>query len=106
MHPRSNIWHLLDYVIVRQSDRSDVQITRVMRGAELSTDHRLVVSRMALAIRPPIRKRTGKKKVCVYKLQNAEIRTLYQNEMEEAIGRANFGNMFDQLGSKQSWSNF
>ncbi|XP_058625097.1 uncharacterized protein LOC131536285 [Onychostoma macrolepis] len=38
-HPRSKHWHLLDYVIVRQKDRQDVLITRVMRGAECWTDH-------------------------------------------------------------------
>ena len=34
MHPRSKKCHLLDYVIVKQSDIQDVLITRVMRGAD------------------------------------------------------------------------
>ena len=42
IHPRSKHWHLLDYVLVKAVDLQDVQITRVMRGAECWTDHRLV----------------------------------------------------------------
>lgn len=34
MHPRSKRWHLLDYVITRQSDLKDVKLTRAMRGAD------------------------------------------------------------------------
>ena len=86
MHPRSKNWHLLDYVIVRQRDRRDVHITRAMRGAELSTDHRLVISKMALVVRPPIRKRSGVKKLCVNKLQNENTRTQYQESLRESLG--------------------
>ena len=32
MHPRSKIWHLMDHIMVKQRDFSDVKITRVMRG--------------------------------------------------------------------------
>ena len=41
-HPRSGHMHLIDYVIVRQQDRRDIRITRVMRGAECGTDHKLL----------------------------------------------------------------
>jgi len=65
MHPRSKHWHLLDYVIVRRSDRRDVQLTRAMRGAECWTDHRLVRASNELNIRLPIRKRQPKKRLHV-----------------------------------------
>lgn len=51
-HPRSKHWHLLDYVIVRQTDRRDVLTTRVMRGAECWTDHRMVRSKLRMIIQP------------------------------------------------------
>lgn len=51
-HPRSKHWHLLDYVIVRQKDRQDVLITRVMRGAECWTDHLMVRSKLLMSIQP------------------------------------------------------
>ena len=40
MHPRSRHWHFLDYVLVRQTDRKDVLLTKGMRGAECWTDHK------------------------------------------------------------------
>ena len=55
MHPRSGHWHLIDYVIVRQRDIQDVRITRVMRGADCWSDHRLVRSRVSLSIHRPKR---------------------------------------------------
>lgn len=55
MHPRSRTWHMLDYIIVRQRDMRDVCITRVMRGADCWTDHRLVRSFMYLKLRSLIR---------------------------------------------------
>ena len=39
MHPRSKHWHLLDYIIVRQRDKSDVLDTRAMRCADCGTGH-------------------------------------------------------------------
>ena len=41
MLPRSQHWHLIDYIIVRQRDRPLVKVTRAMRGAEVFPDHRL-----------------------------------------------------------------
>ena len=48
MHPRSKHWHLIDYVIVRRTDRQDVKVTKTMCGADCWTDHRLVVSKLNL----------------------------------------------------------
>ena len=69
MHPRSKHWHLIDYVIVRRTDRQDpkpkqdipdvivivprtdrqdVRVTKTMCGADCWTDHRLVVSKLNL----------------------------------------------------------
>ena len=61
MHPRSKMWHLLDYVIVRRNDIKDVKLTRAMRGADGWTDHRLVRSILHLKIRPPTRRQAPKK---------------------------------------------
>ena len=58
-HPRSGHWHLLDYVITRQSDRQDVSICRVMRGSDCWTDHRLIRAIIRMQIRPVTRKKSG-----------------------------------------------
>ena len=60
MHPRSKHWHMIDYIIVRQRDRQDVRVTKTMCGADCWTDHRLLISKMNLQIKPPKRPQ-GKK---------------------------------------------
>ena len=51
MHPRSKHWQLIDYVIVRKTDRQcGVRVTKTMCGADRWTDHRLVVSKLKLGI--------------------------------------------------------
>jgi len=76
-HPRSNHWHTLDYILVRQRDRADVCITRAMRGAECWTDHRLLRSTMKIRIRPPVRKGAPSKKLNCSKLNQQTARTDY-----------------------------
>ena len=87
MHPRSKHWHLIDYVIVRQKDRSDVRVTRAMCGAECWTDHRLVVSKLNLKIQPK-RRRQGtksKKKLNVQSLANANSRESLASELNSVL---------------------
>lgn len=51
-HPRSKHWHMIDYVIVKSQDRSDVLLTRAMTGADdCWTDHRLIRSKMNIKLR-------------------------------------------------------
>jgi hypothetical protein len=57
MQPRANHWHLLDYILVRQRDLKDIHITHVMRWAECWTDHRMVLTKMCISIRPRTRQR-------------------------------------------------
>ena len=52
MHPRSKHWHLIDYVITRKKDATDVRLTKSMYGAECWTDHRLLVAKLTLRIQP------------------------------------------------------
>jgi len=65
MHPLSKHWHLLDYVLVKAVDLQDIQITRVMRGAECWTDHRLVRSSLRIRIRLPTRKQKPQRRLNV-----------------------------------------
>ena len=72
MHPRSKHWHLIDYVITRKKDASDVRVTKSMCGAECWTDHRLLVSKLTLRIQPQ-RRPQGKK--LIKKLNVTQLRT-------------------------------
>ncbi len=51
MHPRSKHWHLLDYVITRKSDLRDILDTRAMRGADCSTDHIMLRTKVTFSIK-------------------------------------------------------
>ena len=72
MHPRSKHWHLIDYILVRQEDRSDVRVTKSMCGADCWTDHRLLVSKLNLTVQPQKRPQGQKlpKKLNVAKLHD------------------------------------
>jgi len=41
-HPRLKHWHVLDYIITRQRDISEVHVTQAMRGTGCWSDHRLL----------------------------------------------------------------
>ncbi|CAI9725047.1 Hypothetical predicted protein [Octopus vulgaris] len=50
MHPRSKQWHLIDYIITRQRDSSDVLITRAMPGAKCWTEHKMIRAKLNISI--------------------------------------------------------
>ena len=85
MHPRSKHWHLIDYVIVRQSDLNEVQIIRAMRGAECSTDHRLISSPLRLTVRPPARRQKPRHKLNVHAAYNQDIREELRNAIAQSL---------------------
>ena len=87
-HPRSRHWHLLDYVIVRRSDRDQVHSTRVMRGANCWTDHRLVRSKLSLKIRPQHRRTPPRKKLDIKALSNPELTELLRRNLAENLSNS------------------
>ena len=77
-HPRSGHWHMLDYIITRKTHISDVRITRVMRGAECWTDHRLVRAHFRFQIRPPTQRQAPRRKLNCGALKDPETRNSYR----------------------------
>ena len=86
MHPRSKHWHLIDYVIVRKRDLKFVKKTSAIRGAECSTDHRLIASDIMWKIRPK-RRQAGvtKRKLNCEALQDPILRQEFQVKVGEAL---------------------
>lgn len=86
-HARSGHWHLIDYVLTKQKDLSDVHITRVMRGADCWTDHRLLISIVDLKFKKPSRNNapTISKKFNVSKLKNGKTVTALRNSIETQL---------------------
>ena len=60
---------------MRHKDIKDVHITRAMRGADCWTDHRMIISKLRVAVRPPVRlRKAGKKRLDCARLEEAEAR--------------------------------
>ena len=85
MHPRSQQWHLLDYVIVRSSQVGEVRVTRAMRGAECWTDHRLIISKIHATIRPPNRKNRRRKRIDCAMLKDPTKRLEFEAKTRVAV---------------------
>lgn len=82
MHPRSKQCHLLDYIIVRRKDIKDMHITRAMRCADCWTDHRIIISKLRVAVHPPVRlQKAGKKRLDCARLEETEA----QNSLRSSI---------------------
>ena len=86
MHPRSKLWHLLDYVIVRQRDRHAVLITRAMRGAVGYTDHNMIRTKLKMEIKPKARLTARAAKLNTGKLKFDEVVA----ELRDAFGSLPF----------------
>ena len=103
MHPRSKHWHLIDYIIVRRKDRQDVKVTKAMCGADCWTDHRLIISKMKLTIKP-VRRPQGKaplKRINVAKLGNSITTNALVDKLSETLETFEIQNE-----AEQDWSTF
>ena len=80
MHPRSRQRHMIDYIVTRCRDKTDIPSTRAMRGANCWTDHQMLRSKVAFRIREK-HNRQGTKKPT--KLNTAKLRTTSHRESFE-----------------------
>ncbi|XP_046846748.1 uncharacterized protein LOC124440399 [Xenia sp. Carnegie-2017] len=103
MHPRSKHWHLIDYINVRKKDRQDVRITKAMCGAECWTDHRLIISKMNIRIKPKRRPQgcMTKKRINVAKLKNHQTNAALSTDLESQIANFNPGGNVEE-----DWESF
>ncbi|CAH8456273.1 unnamed protein product [Dicrocoelium dendriticum] len=87
-HPRSGHAHLLDYVIVRQRDMREVRITRVMRGAECGTDHKLVRTKFYINVYKSsyFPANSNRRKYNVRALMSAEKRQALEDAIRTRLG--------------------
>jgi hypothetical protein len=96
---------MLDYIITRRSDRDDVQVTRAMCGAECWIDHRLVISRLNVHIRPkrrPQRKKTPPKRLDTAKLKKDEAVRSLVSDLNDRLVNLIFGN----TSIEEEWASF
>ena len=104
MHPRSKHWHLIDYIIVRQADRQDVKVTRVIPLAECWTDHRLVISKLTFTIKAKRRPQGKKlpKRINVSKLNVPANADQLASKMTDKLTTLEFG----RTNPDDEWSSF
>ena len=72
MHPRSNHWHLLEYVFVRQWDLKDVLHTREMPITECRIVHRLLICNLKLQFKPRQKKKGNSMKKLNVGIENVK----------------------------------
>jgi len=85
-HPRSGHWHLIDYIIVRQRDVSDVCLTRSFRGPTCWSDHCLIRSKLSIHI--PVKHRHTRKslkRLNTKALCGTDTQAMLQVELSEAL---------------------
>ena len=64
---------------------NEMQITRAMRGAECSTDHRIIRSTIRLTVRPPARGQKPRQKLNVHAAHNQNIREELRNAIAQSL---------------------
>ena len=102
MHPRSKHWHQIDHIICRQADAQDFRITIVMRGAECSTDHALLRSKVNILMKKKKRPQGKKppKKLNVEKTKSPDVGAQLQEKL--ATGLKNLE--FRQGATENNWA--
>lgn len=104
MHPRSKHWHQIDFIICKQRDLQDFNITRTMRGAECYTDHLLLRSKVKLHIKRK-RRPQGKKpptKLDVRQTKDPERVEALQNELSCRLRKLDF----ESGKTEENWAQF
>ena len=87
-HPRSGHWHLIDFIIVRQSDLRDVYLTHAVEATDSCwTDHRMIVSNINFNIQPKQRNTQRRKpgKYNIRYLNQPEIRAKFQSNLAAGL---------------------
>lgn len=104
-HPRSKQWHLIDYVIVRARDRSDVNITRAMINSDSCwTDHRLIRSTMSIKLRKTrrVQKKQTKRKLNLDNLSDFTIQQQFQVSLGNSLQQEYPDNIEEHWGLLKS----
>ena len=80
-HPRSQRWHMIDYIIIKQHYRSDLEDSRVRRSADYWTYHKMVCSRfnLRLHISPRVRCRKIAPRLNTARLKVLEIKQHFKD---------------------------
>ena len=78
---------MIDYILVRQKDKEDIRVTKAMCGAECWTDHRLLLAKLNLKIKPIRRPQSSKshKKLNIQKILQQATKDQLAEEMSKQL---------------------
>ena len=76
----------------------EVKLTRAMREADFSTDHKMILSKISLCIRPKTRNRGSAKKIDCGRLQDLKLRESYQDTLKTNLTRSSSVTDTENLG--------
>ena len=85
-HPRSNDWHMIDYVITKRRDVCDFKITRSFHTSCYLSDHALLRSKTSFCLRHRrVKKSPVPKRINVLPLKTTEMQTLLSSNLDKAL---------------------
>ena len=89
MDLRSRHWRMIDFIIARCRDKTDIHSTRAMRRANCWTDHQMLRSKLAFRIRQKHNKQGTNKptKLNSAKLCTISYRESFEQEMNSALAQ-------------------
>ena len=95
---------MIDYIIIRNRDIHDGMITKVMRGAECWTDHRLLRSKLSPQFAPPKHPHGNKplKKLDGGKLKSVRTATLLSQLLADKLD----SDGHQTMDIEANWDNF
>ena len=85
-YPRSGLMHPIDYVIVRHRDRRDVRITRVIRGAQCGTGHKLLRTKLiSYSPKACFKALSGKQKLNVRSPRDSQTKMRFEQSVNSRL---------------------
>jgi ferredoxin-fold anticodon binding domain-containing protein len=83
---------IIDYIIINDRLKCNIEDTRVFRGSEIDSDHKLVESKFRITINVKHFNKERDKRIHknpvgfkAYLLEQESIRTLYRNRLKEKL---------------------
>ena len=98
-HPASKQWHCIDYIIMRQKQRSRCCDVSVLRSADCWTDHKLLHAQMKLQHFTRRKNTNIRKKYDVNALQSTEISRKFSQKVYELVNNK----WDDDLNGSDMW---
>ena len=98
-HPGSKMWHCIDYILMRQSQRTFSRDVSVIHRADCWTDHRLLRAKITLWYRSLVARQHVRHRFAAYKLSDWNVSMAFN---EEIVGRVN-STWNDVMSTQEKW---